>query len=61
MCLSKVYSVQDPDTVIMEYVSRIEVNGEKITLTDVMGEEKTLEGKLVSADLTGAVVKVDVA
>ncbi len=61
MCLSTVYSVQDPDSVIMEYVSKIEVDGEKITLTDVMGDEKTLEGKLVLADLTGAVVKVDLA
>lgn len=61
MCLSTVYSVQDPDAVIMEYVSKIEVDGEKITLTDVMGDEKTLEGKLVLADLTGAVVKVDLA
>ncbi len=59
MCLSTVYSVQDPDHMIMEYVSKITVNGDQITLTDVMGDEKTVAGRLVLADLTGAVVKID--
>ncbi len=59
MCLSTVYSNQDPDNVIMEYVSKIAIDGDKITLTDVMGDEKTVYGKLTLADLTGAVVKID--
>lgn len=59
MCLSTVYKTSDPDIVIMEYVSKIRINGDEITLTDVMGEEKTVMGKLTLADLTGAVVKID--
>ncbi len=59
MCLSTVYSVQHPDEMIMEYVSKIKVDGDQITLTDVMGEDKTVTGRLVLADLTGAVVKID--
>ena len=61
MCLSTVRKASDPDTVIMEYVSKIRIDGDTITLTDVMGEEKTLTGKLVFADLTGAVVMLDCA
>ena len=43
----------------MEYVSKIRVDGDQITLTDVMGEEKTIQGSLTLADLTGGVVKIN--
>lgn len=43
----------------MEYVSRISIDGDEITFTDVMGEEKKVTGRLVMADLTGAVVKIE--
>lgn len=59
MCLSTAYKTTDPDSVIMEYVSRIEVHGNQITLIDVMGETKTIEGTLALADLTGGVVRID--
>lgn len=59
MCLSTVYKSSDPDSIIMEYVSKIRVNGDQITLTDVMGEEKTIQGSLALADLTGGVVKIN--
>ena len=58
MCLSTVYNSNDPDSVIMEYVSKIRIDGDEITLTDVMGEQKTITGTLELADLTGAVVKI---
>ena len=61
MCLSTAYSIQDPDTVIMEYISKISVDGDQIKLTDVMGEEKTVTGKVTYVDLTGAVIKIDCA
>lgn len=59
MCLSTAYRTKDPDSIIMEYVSRIEVKGNQITLTDVMGDTKTIEGTLALADLTGGVVRID--
>lgn len=59
MCLSTVYKAAEPDSIIMEYVSKIQVNGETITLTDVMGEEKTIQGTLVLADLTGGKVQIN--
>ena len=61
MCLSTVYNSNDPDSVIMEYVSKIRIDGDEITLTDVMGEQKTITGTLELADLTGAVVKIKCA
>lgn len=59
MCLSTVYRSSDPDSIIMEYVSKIQVEGDQITLTDVMGEQKTVQGTLTMADLTGGVVKIN--
>ena len=58
MCLSTAYKTTDPDCILMEYVSRIDVDGDKITLTDVIGEQKVIEGQLVMVDLTGGIVKI---
>ncbi len=59
MCLSTAYKTSEPDSIIMEYVSRIEVEGNQITLTDVLGDTKTVEGTIKMVDLTGGVVKIN--
>ena len=59
MCLAAVYKAQDPETNLFEFVSRIEVDGETITLTDVMGEQKVLEGTIVMVDLANSIVKIN--
>lgn len=59
MCLSTAYKTSEPDSIIMEYVSRIEVEGNLITLTDVIGDTKTVEGTIKMVDLTGGVVKIN--
>ena len=58
MCLSTAYKTSEPDSIIMEYVSKIEVEGNLITLTDVIGDTKTVEGTIKMVDLTGGVVKI---
>ena len=59
MCLSTAYKTSEPDSIIMEYVSKIEVEGNLITLTDVVGHTKTVEGTIKMVDLTGGVVKIN--
>jgi predicted RNA-binding protein len=59
MCLSTAYKTSEPDSIIMEYVSKIEVEGNLITLTDVVGDTKTVEGTIKMVDLTGGVVKIN--
>ncbi len=59
MCLSKVVKKGQPDCVLLEYVSKIEVDGSLITLTDVMGEQKTVNGTIAMADLTGGRVEIN--
>lgn len=58
MCLATVVNANQPDSILLEYVSKIEVNGSKITLTDVMGEQRTVEGTIAMADLTGGRVEI---
>ena len=58
MCLSTAYRTDNPDCVICEFVSKIEVSGNQITLTDVMGDTKTIKGTLTMADLTGGVIRI---
>ncbi len=41
MCLATVYKKQEePDSILLQYVSKILVDGNHITLIDVMGEER---------------------
>ena len=59
MCLATAYRTNDPESIILEYVSKLEVNGSQVTLTDVMGEKVTVEGTVAMADLTGGVVRIN--
>ena len=59
MCLAPVVNINQPDSIVLQYVSKIEVNGNQITLTDVMGEQKTVEGTIAMADLTGGRVEIN--
>ena len=59
MCLATVVNINQPDSIVLQYVSKIEVNGHQITLTDVMGEQKTVEGTIAMADLTGGRVEIN--
>ena len=62
MCLSTVYDIsshlQGQESVVMEFVSSISVEGKKITLTDVMGAQKNISGEIIEADLTGGIVRI---
>lgn len=59
MCLATVYKTNEPDSIILEFVSKIEVDGNEITLIDIMGDTKTVEGTIAMVDLTGGVVKIN--
>lgn len=52
MCLSTVYKADGSERVkLAEYVSGVRAEGEKITLTDIMGLETVVFGTLKSVDL----------
>ena len=57
MCLATVQKESD-NTVILKMVSRIDVDGEKIILRDIMGDERIIEGRILMVDLANSVVKL---
>ena len=57
MCLATVYKESD-DSVIFKNVSRIVVDGEKMILRDIMGDERIIEGRILMVDLANSVVKL---
>ncbi|MBQ8306650.1 MAG: CooT family nickel-binding protein [Blautia sp.] len=59
MCLATVYKEQD-NSVIFKNVSRIDVDGSTITLRDIMGDERKLNGKILMVDLANSIVKLDI-
>lgn len=57
MCLATVYKTDD-NTILLKNVSRMDVDGHKIILRDIMGEEKVIEGSIIMVDLANSVVKL---
>ncbi|MGN8887120.1 CooT family nickel-binding protein [Blautia sp. HCP28S3_G10] len=57
MCLATVYKESD-DSVIFKNVAKIEVDGNKLTLRDIMGDEKIVEGRILMVDLANSIVKL---
>ena len=52
MCLSNVFLVSDDrEELVCEYASSVDVDGDQIRLTDVIGQEITVKGSIVSVDL----------
>ena len=57
MCLATVYKESD-DSVIFKNVARIDVDGNKLTLRDIMGDVRGVEGKILMVDLANSIVKL---
>ena len=54
MCLATVYKESD-DSVIFKNVSRIDVDGNKLVLRDIMGDERVVEGRILMVDLANSI------
>ena len=59
MCLSNVFLVSDgAEKLVCEYASSVAVEGDKIKLTDVIGQEIAVTGTILSVDLIKNEIKV---
>ena len=51
MCESNAYIREDDrEVLLMENVSSVEVNGERLLLVDIMGEKKEIDGVILRID-----------
>ena len=51
MCLATVFKESD-DSVIFKNVARIDVDGNKLILRDIMGDERVVEGSIPQLTVT---------
>lgn len=59
MCLSTIYNREkQEDNILCKFVANITVDGDQLTFVDVMGQQMTIAGRLLSADLTAGSVIV---
>ena len=60
MCLAAVYGKkqEEDETLLLKNVSKILVDGDVITLYDIIGKEMKVQGVLTEVDLAGSVVKI---
>ncbi len=62
MCLATAYkNAETKEQIICDNITKILVDGDTITLFDIIGEERTVEGKISMVDLTKSVVIIDAA
>ncbi len=62
MCLATVYGKKDDtESIILKNATRIDVEGKKIVIRDIIGMESVVEGEILMVDLANAVVKIAVA
>ena len=60
MCLATAYKEkEEPTSILLEYVARIDVDGTTLTLTDVMGETRVVEGTIKMVDLASSKVVIN--
>ena len=59
MCESRLYLLQGGmKREFMSDVTRIEVSGEDLTCTDILGERKSIKGRIVEIDLVNHAITV---
>ncbi len=62
MCLATAYkNAETKEQIICDNITKIIVEGDTITLLDIIGEERKVEGKISMVDLTKSVVIIDAA
>lgn len=60
MCLSTAFKIQDGiEYKIGEYISNMDISGDEIVLSDIMGSVTTIIGKLKSIDLEKNIIKIE--
>jgi len=62
MCLSTAYYNEKKESnVAARYVAEIRVEGDEVLLTDVMGQQTIVPGRILFVDLTGGTVVLQAA
>ena len=60
MCLAAVYGKksEEDETLLLKNVSKILIDGDQITMYDIIGQKMNVRGALTEVDLANSVVKI---
>ena len=59
MCLATAYLKNEASTsVLAKNISNIKIDGNSVVLTDILGAELVVPGRLITADLVNGVVEI---
>ena len=60
MCLAAVYGKksEEDETLLLKNVSKILIDGDQITMYDIIGQEMKVTGALTEVDLANSIVKI---
>ncbi len=62
MCLAKAVQLRDGEqTPLCAYVSTFRTEGDRVVLTDVLGEETSIVGRILSVDLVKNLIVIQAA
>ena len=62
MCLATAYkNAETKEQIICDNITKITVDGDIISLVDIIGDERKVEGRISMVDLTKSVVIIDAA
>lgn len=62
MCLATAYLKDSGgDSMVAKNISTVEIDGDSVILTDILGAETRIKGKLTKADLVNGVVEIAAA
>ncbi len=59
MCLAKAYFGKDDASLILEDVARLTIEGDKLRLATLFGEEKEVDGKIKEIDFMNSRVVLE--
>ena len=61
MCLAKAYMAEAENEIVLEDIARLKIEGNKINLATLFGEQKEIEGTLKMIDFQGAKIVIESA
>ena len=59
MCLASVYTGADSEQPVMQEIARLTIDGDKIEIETLFGENKVLHGKLTEIDFMSSRVVIE--
>ena len=54
MCLAKAFVNDWSEQPVFQDISRLRINGDKVELRTLFGEEKTIQGRVIEIDFTAS-------